>query len=147
MYGMVLAMTEIEHGRFPMKRLTLALAALLLLVAGPLSLCAAGQEKQATKPQTAHEKAQYEKSMKERLGKLGAELDELKASTATKTGQVEGKMKGYLTEAEKKRKAAARKLDELGKASSDTWEKFTADMEKAAKDFEHAFSRAKTRKE
>ena len=130
-----------------MKRMTLALAALLFILAGPLSLYAAGQEQQAAAPKSPHEKEQYEKSMKERLGKIGKDLDELKASAAAKSEHAEGKMKEYLSDAEKKRKAAARKLDELGKASSDTWDKFTAEMEKAAKDFERAFTRAKSRKE
>ena len=130
-----------------MKRMTLTLAALLFILVGPLSLYAAEQAQQATAPQTPHEKEQYEKGMKERLGKLGKQLDELKATAAAKSGKAEDKMKDYLAEAEKKQKAAARKLEELGKASKDTWGKFTTEMEKAAKDFERAFERAKTRKE
>lgn len=130
-----------------MKRWTLSLTALLFILACPLTLIAAEPEQQAAASKTPHEKEQYEKSMKERLGKLGSQLDELKATTAAKSEKAEGKMKDYLAEAEKKRKVAERKLEEVGKASKDTWKKFTADMDKAAKDFEHAFQRAKTRKE
>jgi hypothetical protein len=125
----------------------LTLAALLFILAGPLSLYAAEQEQQTVAPKSPAEKEQYEKGMKERLGKLGKELDELKATAAVKSEHAEGKMKEYLADAEKKRKVAARKLEELGKASKDTWVKFTAEMDKAAKDFERAFNRAKTRKE
>jgi len=141
------AYDKIDTRRFDMKRMTLTLAALVFILAGPLSLYASGQEQQAAAAKSPHEKEQYEKSMKERLGKLGKELDDLKALAASKSEHAEGKMKEYLADAEKKRKAAARKLDKLGKASKDTWDKFAADMEKSAKDFERAFNRAKTRKE
>jgi uncharacterized protein HemX len=130
-----------------MKRMILSLAALLFILAGPLSLYAAEQEQQTTVTKTPQEKEQYEKGMKERLGKLGAQLDELKASAAAKSERAGEKMKGYVEDAEKKQKAATQKLEELGNASKDTWEKFTTEMDKAVKDFERAFDRAKTRKE
>jgi hypothetical protein len=130
-----------------MKRVTLPLTALLFILAGPMPLIAAEPEQQTVAPKTAHEKEQYEQGMKERLGRVGADLDRLKADAAAGTGKVEGKMKEYLSDAEKKKRVAERKLDELGKASKESWKKFTGGMEKAAKDFEQAFSRAKSRKE
>ena len=125
----------------------LPLTALLFLLAGPLSLPVNGQEQQTETAGTLHDKEQYEKSMKERLGKLGARLDNLKKKADAKSVQVEGKLKERLAEAEQKRQVAARKLEELGRASQDTWHKFSADMEKAAKEFERSFERIKNREE
>lgn len=130
-----------------MKRITLSLTMLFFILAGPLSLPVAGQEQQTVTSKAAHEKEEYEQSMKERLGKLGAQLDELKKKADAGTDRVEAKMKEQLAEAEKKRQAAVRKLEELGRVSKDSWEKFSAEAEKAAKDFEQAFERAITRKE
>ncbi len=130
-----------------MKRITLSLTILLFILTVPLSPPAVGEEHQASGSKAAHEKEAYEKSMKERLGKLGAQLDELKKKADAKKGRAEAKMKVHLADAEKKRQAAVRKLEELRRASKDSWEKFSAEAEKAAKDFEQAFERAKARKE
>jgi hypothetical protein len=130
-----------------MKRITFSLTILLFILSVPLSLPAAGEEHQASGSKAVHEKEAYEKSMQERLGKLGAQLDELKKKADVKKGRAEAQMKVQLAEAEKKRQAAARKLEELRLASKDSWKKFSAEAEKAAKDFEQAFERAKPRKE
>ncbi len=128
-----------------MKRLILSLAALLFIMAGPLPSIAAEQGQQTTAPKTPQEKEQYEKGMKERLGKLGAQLDELKAKAAARSDQAGQQMKGSLAEAEKKRKAAAVKLEEMKKTSKDKWKKFSEDMDQAARDFEKAYEKAKLR--
>lgn len=128
-----------------MKRLTLSLTVLLFILVSPLSLIAAEQEQQTTSPKTAQEKEQFEKSMQERLGKLGKQLDELKAKAATKSEQAGKKIKDYLEDAEAKQKEAARKLYELKDASKDTWEKFSVEIDKAAQDFEKAYENAKSR--
>lgn len=126
-----------------MKRTTLSLMALFFILLNPLSLIAAEQMQHAATPKTSQE--QYERSMKERLGKLGEQLDNLKARAAAKSGQAEEKMLVYLAEAEEKRKAAALKLEEMKNTSKDKWEKFSSETEKAAKDFELAFEKAKSR--
>lgn len=128
-----------------MKRITLLLTALLVILVNPLSLIAAEKEQITTAPQTAQEREQYENGMQERLGKLGKQLDELKARAASKSEQAGEKMKGYLSEADKKQKAAALKLEEMKHASKDKWGKFSSELDKAAKDFEHAYEKAKSR--
>ncbi len=130
-----------------MKRMTLSLAMLLFVLVVPLSLPAGDQAPGAGPEQTAGEKETYEKGMKERLGKLGAQLDELKKKADARAEQVEARMKENLADAETKRQVAARKLEELGRASKESWQKFTAEVEKATKDFEQAFERALRRKE
>jgi hypothetical protein len=125
-----------------MKRITLSLTLLLFTLAAPLALPAAGQESTADGSRTAQEQDHYQKSMKERLGKLGAQLDALKRDADVRAGQVEARMKENLADAEAKRQEAARKLEQLGRASKDSWEKFSAEAEKAAKEFEKAFERA-----
>lgn len=129
-----------------MKRITLSLAMLLFILAVPMSFPVAGEE-QAGGSKAMHEKEAYEKSMKERLGRLGARLDELKKKADAEKEHAEAKMKEQLIDAETKRQAAVRKLEELGRASKDSWEKFSAEVEKAAKDFEHAFERVIIRRE
>jgi hypothetical protein len=130
-----------------MKRITLTLTLLFFILTVPLSLLAAGEEHPASRSKEMPEKEAYEKSMKERLGKLGSQLDELKEKADAKKGRAEAEMKVHLADAEKKRQAAVRKLEELRQASKDSWEKFSAEAEKAATDFEQAFERAKTRME
>jgi|GEM_PF-2301275 len=143
----VVNFNETVPWRFAMKRITLSLTMLSIILAGPLSLPATGQEQQTGTTKAAHEKDAYEKSMQERLGKLGAKLDELKKKAEAGSEKAEAKMKQQLAEAEKQRQVAARKLDELGRASKDSWKKFSADVEKAAKDFERAIERAINRTE
>jgi hypothetical protein len=130
-----------------MKRTILSLALLLFMLAVPPALPASGQEGATGRATTAPEQENYEKSMKERLGKLGAQLDALKREADVKAGQVEARLKADLAEAEQKRQEAARKLEELGRASKDSWEKFSAEAERAAQDFEQAFERAVKRRE
>lgn len=89
----------------------------------------------------------YEKSMQERLGRLGARLDELKRRTEAGTERAEEKVKEQLADAEKKRREAVRKLEELGRSSKETWKKFSDEVEKAARDFEQAFERVIIRRE
>jgi DNA anti-recombination protein RmuC len=122
-----------------MIRIALSLAVLLLL-AGP-ALPVAAQEQQVNKAEESRDKEQYEQSMKERLGKLGAQLDEVKKEAEKSSAQMKEKMKQRLAEAEKKRQEAERKLKELGQASKETWQKFSTEVEKAAREFERAFER------
>ena len=130
-----------------MKRIMLSLTMLLVILAGSLSLPVAGEEQQTGRSKAAQEKEEYERSMKERLGKLGERLDELKKKADAEKEHVEVKMKENLAEAEKKRQVAVRKLEELRRESKDSWEKFSIEAEKAAKDFEQAFDRAINRKD
>jgi hypothetical protein len=128
-----------------MKRTILSLAALLLINFSPLPAFAGEQERPATAPTATQQREQYVKSIEERLGRLGQQLDELKAKAAGKTEQARVEMKQFLVEAEKKQQAASLKLEEMRKASKNMWLKFTSDMNKAADDFEQAYERAKSR--
>jgi molecular chaperone GrpE (heat shock protein) len=127
-----------------MKRLSFFLAAILFIAAGTLSAYSAEKAHQATTSETAQQKEQYEKSMEERLGKLGKKLDELKAKTAAMGEQARNDMKGYLAEAEKKQKAASEKLESMRKKSVKKWKKFASDTDAAMDEFEKAFEKAKT---
>ena len=128
-----------------MKRILMSLAALFLINFSPLPAFAVEQERPATAPTTTQQREQYEKSIEERLGRLGQQLDELKAKAAGKTEQAREEMKQFLVEAEKKQEAASRKLEEMRKASKNKWQKFSSDMNKAADDFEQAYEKAKSR--
>jgi len=128
-----------------MKRSILSLAALFLFNISPCSAFAVEQERPATAPTATQQREQYEKSMEERLGRLGQQLDELKAKAAGKTEQARDEMKQFMVEAEKKQEAASRKLEEMRKVSKQKWQEFSSDMNKAADDFEQAYERAKSR--
>ena len=128
-----------------MKRIIMSLAALLLINSSPVPAFAVEQERPATAPTITQQREQYEKSIEERLARLGQQLDELKAKAAGKTEQARVEMKQFLVEAEKKQQAASLKLEEMRKASKNMWLKFTSDMNKAADDFEQAYERAKYR--
>jgi hypothetical protein len=98
----------------------------------------------AEKEQMSQQKDQYRKSMEERLAKLGKELDELQAKAGATAVQARKDMDKYLAEAEKKRKAAFRKFDQMETESARKWKKFTHEMNEAADEFEKAYERAKS---
>jgi molecular chaperone GrpE (heat shock protein) len=110
----------------------------------PLTPWAAATEQAAT-PNESQEKKHYEKNMQERLGKLGKQLDELKAKAAAMTEQARKDINQDLAKAEEKREAASRKLEKMRKESVARWKKFSADLDNAADDFENAFKKAKDR--
>ena len=85
-----------------MKRTILSLAMLFLICSSPVPVFAVEQERPETVPTAMQQREQYEKSMEERLGRLGKQLDELKAMAAEKKEQAQVEMKQFLSEAEKK---------------------------------------------
>lgn len=123
-----------------MTRIILLLAALLLTF--PLNPAVAGDAPLPQKRAAASDKEDYEQSMKERLGRLGAQLDELKKKADSRSDRAEKQLKNHLAEAEKRRQEAARKLAELERASRDSWRTFSADMDQAVKEFERSYERA-----
>ncbi len=127
-----------------MKRILFVLSALFFVALGPARSFAAEEEKAAAPSVTSQQKEQYQKSMEERMAKLGKELDELQAKAGTMAAQARKDVDKYLAEAETKRKAAMRKLDEMKTESAHKWTKFTREMNGAADAFEKAFERAKS---
>ncbi len=126
-----------------MRRMMLFLIASVLIAVGPWS----EQSAKSDQPQaleTSQQKEQYEKTMEERLGKLGKQLDELKVKTAMKSEEVRKEMSKYLAEAERKQKAASRKLEEVRQESFKKWKKLSTEMQEAMDDFERAYKRAKS---
>jgi cell division protein FtsN len=128
-----------------MNRILFLLMALLLIAFSPPFSLASDQTQKSAAPETPQQKAEYEKSMEERLGNIGKELDELRAKANARTEEAGKELNQYMKDAEKKREAAVRKLEEVRKATNKTWRKFTSDMNKAADDFEQAYDRAKKR--
>jgi len=126
-----------------MKRIMSCLTALFFIAISPLLSYGVEKQQQAPTPATPQHKEQYEKTMEERLGKLGKQLDELKAKAAAMTEQARKDMNRQLAEADKKRKIASRKLEELRKKSEKEWNKFTAELDEAANDLEKAYEKAK----
>jgi uncharacterized phage infection (PIP) family protein YhgE len=116
----------------------------LCITSLPLMLQGAAVTQQASAPDTLQQKAQYEKSMEERLRKIGRQLDELKTKAAVMTEQARKNMSKQVAEAEKKQKAASAKLEKMRKVSVKKWKKFSAELDAAADDFEQAYERAKS---
>jgi len=129
-----------------MQRITLFLT-LLFMLAGPLLLPAAGEEPQANGAEETLAREAYEKSMEERLGELGAQLDALREKANVAAEEATAQLKEQLADTEELRQEAVLKLQELERASRDSWEKFSAELDKAAKDFEQAFDRVRSGKE
>jgi ATP-dependent Lon protease len=102
--------------RIAMKETRLFIA-LMLLLAAPLSALTTEKTPGTKAPETAQQKEQYEKSMEERLRKIGRELDELKGKATNMTEEARKEMNRYLEDAEKKQKAASRKLEEMRRES------------------------------
>jgi predicted metal-dependent phosphoesterase TrpH len=126
-----------------MKNLPMMIAVLLLLAAAPWRAYAEGEAQSTALPETAQQKEQYEKSMEERLKKLGRGLDELNAKAAAMTAQAKRDMNQRIAEAKTKQKAASAKLEEMRKKSENKWKKFASETDAAMDEFEKAFERAK----
>ena len=126
-----------------MKNLPLMIAVLLLFSVAPWSLYAAEEATGAASPAAAQQKAQYEKSMEERLKKLGRELDELAARAAAMTEQAKEDVNRGIAEAKTKQKDASAKLEVMRKKSVKKWEKFVSETDASMAEFEKAYSRAK----
>ena len=127
------------------RMLLLTLATALFISFSPLVSWGAASEQQAATPNESQQKKHYEKNMQERLGKLGKQLDELKAKAAAMTEQARKDINRDLAAVEKKRESASRKLEATRKESAATWKKFSADLDQAADDFENAYKKAKER--
>ena len=127
-----------------MKRIMSCLTALFFISISPLLSYGVEKQQQATTLATSQHKEQYEKTMEERLGKLGKQLDELKAKAAAMTEQARKEVNHQLAEAEKKQKTASRKLEEIRKKSEKEWKKFTTGMNEAADELEKAYEKAKS---
>jgi hypothetical protein len=127
-----------------MKNLSLMIAGVLLFAIAPWRSYAAGEPAGAASPGPAQQKEQYEKSMQERLKKLGKELDELNARAAAMTEQAKTDVNRGIAEAKAKQKDASEKLEEMQKKSVKTWKKFVSETDAAMDEFEKAFERAKT---
>jgi len=125
--------------------LFVTLATALFISFSPLASWAAAPEQQGVTPNESQQKKHYEKNMQERLGKLGKQLDELKAKAAAMTAKAQKDINQDLAKAEERREAASRKLEKIRKESTATWKKFSADLDKAAEDFEKAYEKAKER--
>ncbi len=121
------------------------LFAALLFLSAVLSPFSGTQAEQAADPaaQEEQKKEQYEKSMEERFRKLGKSLDELKSRAGTIAEQTRKDMDRHLAEAEKKRKIAARKIEDMKTESRKKWSKFTDELNAAMDEFEKAYERAK----
>ncbi len=128
-----------------MKRAILSLAVLFFMGIIPGAPFAGEPERPENGPTATQPREQYEKSMEERLGRIGRQLDELKAKAAGKTEQAREEMKQLVADAEKKREAASRKLEEMRRETKNKWRRFVSDMNRAADDFEQAFERARSR--
>lgn len=128
-----------------MKATIVSLAVLFLVNLIPALTFGVEQGQPEPAPTAAQPREQYEKSMQERLGRLGRQLDELKASAAGKAEQAREEMNQLVAEAEKKQEAASRKLEEMRKASKQKWGEFTSQVNQAADDFERAYEKAKSR--
>ena len=126
-----------------MKKILFVIAIMVSVAAFPVPSTAAEKAVSVTAQDRA-QKEQYEKSMEERLRKLGKDLDDLKARAATMTKQATKEMNRHIAEAEKKQKAAIHKLEEMKKESQKKWDKFTDEMNAAADEFEKAYEKAKS---
>jgi F0F1-type ATP synthase membrane subunit b/b' len=126
-----------------MKR-TLHIVAILFFIAlSPFLSFADEKNNTATTPEVSQQREQYEKTMEERLAKLGKQLDELKAKAATMTEAARKEVNQQLAEAEKKQMAASRKLEAMRKKSAAQWKKFSTEMDEAWGEFEKAYEKAK----
>ncbi len=116
---------------------------LLVLAVLPFATIAADKQPGTAVSESSQQKEQYEKSMEERLAKVGRRLDELKAKSKRMAVEARKDLNQYLVDAEKKQTAAARKLETMRKKSIKTWKKFIRETDAALDEFEKAYERAK----
>ena len=127
-----------------MKRIALLLATSILVVVGPSTSRATDESRQATASVSSRDREQYERSMEERLRKLGRELDELRAKVAAAAERTGKEAKEQLAEAEQKEKAASRQLEKLRKESAKGWKKLSTEVNESVADLERACQKVKS---
>jgi archaellum component FlaC len=127
-----------------MKMINLFIALMLLLTAVSLSALAAEQTPGTKTPASVQQKEHYEKSMEERLRKIGKELDELKTKAADMTEEARKEMNQNIEEVEMKQKLASRKLEEMRKESQKEWKKVADEMNAAMNELEAAYEKTKS---
>lgn len=125
-----------------MKKIILVFAFLFTAALLPVPLLSATQEA-GPASRNEQKKEQYEKTMEERFRKLGKSLDDLKARAGTMAEQARKDVDRHLADAEKKRQAAARKMEEMRTEGRKRWSAFTSELNQAMDEFERAFERAK----
>lgn len=106
-----------------MKRISLFIALMLLLSSVPLSALAAEQTSGTKTREPVKQKEQYEKSMEERLRKIGKELDKLRTNTADMNEEAREETNQHIEEVEMKQKLASGKLEEMRMESQKEWKK------------------------
>jgi TolA-binding protein len=126
-----------------MTRTLYIIAIVLFTTLNPFFSPADEQAKKSTVTESSQQKERYEKNMEERLGKLGRQLDDLKAKAAKMTKEAQKDIKQQLAEAEKKQKAVSRKLDALRRKSEKEWKNFSTHVDQAWDEFEKAYEKAK----
>ncbi|HET6365541.1 MAG: hypothetical protein ACM30F_03430 [Nitrospirota bacterium] len=124
-----------------MKRISLFIALMLLLSSVPLSALAAEKTSGTKTHEPVQQKEQYERSMEERLRKIGKELDELRTNTADMTEEARKEMNQHIEEVEMKQKLASRKLEEMRKESQKEWKKVADEMNAAMNELEAAYEK------
>jgi Skp family chaperone for outer membrane proteins len=137
----VLTGREKQEDAIIMSRLLVVIA--FLTFAPGLTPGAVAQH-QPRSQEPAETKDNYETSMEERFRRLGKSLDELHAKAAAMAEQARKETERSLGEAEKKRREAGRKLEEMRTEGGKRWNRFTGEMNAAMAEFEKAYERAKT---
>ncbi len=126
-----------------MKKVAFILAMLFGFAINNPLLSHAEQERRPAAAEPSMHKDEYEKSMEERLRRLGRQLDELKARAAAMTAGARKDADRYLKDAEAKQRKAKGDLERLRHESERKWKKFVAEMDAAMDEFEKAYDRAK----
>ncbi|HEY7724145.1 MAG TPA: hypothetical protein VH880_02335 [Anaeromyxobacteraceae bacterium] len=128
-----------------MKRIALLLAAPMLAAIAPSSSPAAGEPREPAARDSSRDREQYERTMEERLRKLGQELDELRAQVAAAAERAGKELEQELRRAEEKHEGASRQLEKLRKESAKRWKKLAGEVNDSLSDLEKACERARSR--
>ena len=126
-----------------MKNLVTLLAIVLLMGTPCRSQEKASAPNSSTKVEgTDQQKNQYQQKMEEKLRDLDKEVDELEAKAAEQSEQAKKQYARQMTELDRKRKAARRKLDKFENSSEAAWRDMKPGIDAAMKDLETAYKRA-----
>lgn len=92
----------------------------------------------------AEQRQQHEQAMDKKLKELNRKMDELAAGTRKAGGQARDELNRLYDEFKKKEPGARKDLEEMRRATNETWDKAKVQMNKAVEELNGIYERAKT---
>ncbi len=107
------------------------------LLSGPTGIAAVAYAEDTAQQQKADKQASDEK-----LKELNRKMNDIAADTRKHVGEARDEINRLYDDFKKKQGGSSKELEEMRKATNESWDKVKASMDKAIEDLNHAYERA-----